>query len=64
VKNAKRTTCADHTPQPEGYLQWHNWAEKMHEAGKTQIRCNECGNLSIWVDNRGIVRRRIEFNYE
>lgn len=64
VSPTKRTTCADHTPQPEGYLHWHEWAEKMHQAGKKQIRCGECGLLSIWVDNRGIVRRRVEFNYD
>lgn len=44
-------TCpnrANHTPCPEGYIQWHAWAEKM---GKThyQVTCHGCGRYAIWV---------------
>lgn len=41
----------DHTPQPEGYIQWHAWAEQM---GKThrQVKCGGCGRYSIWVPRK------------
>ena len=44
----KKTTCADHTPAPDGYCAWHDWAMKM---GKThrQIRCDRCGLFKIWI---------------
>jgi hypothetical protein len=60
--NRKKTTCGDHTPCPDGYSQWHFWAEHMSNTGKKQEKCDECGRLAIWRDNRGIVRRRV--NYE
>jgi len=36
-----------HTPCPEGYLEWHAWAEQM---GRThdQKQCPECGRYAIW----------------
>jgi hypothetical protein len=39
--------CEPHTPAPRGYLQWHEWAEKM---GKThrQRQCAGCGLFAIW----------------
>ncbi|MBZ4106130.1 hypothetical protein JYG43_23760, partial [Escherichia fergusonii] len=37
----------DHTPSPDGYIEWHAWARKM---GKThqQRRCSGCGLFAIW----------------
>ena len=37
-----------HPPCPEGYLQWHFWAEEMRKMHK-QLRCEGCGLYSIWV---------------
>lgn len=28
---------------PEGYLQWHEWAEVQHKAGLRQSQCGRCG---------------------
>lgn len=36
-----------HAASPEGYLAWHEWAERMSET-HTQRRCPECGFWSIW----------------
>lgn len=43
----RRTTCADHTVCPEGYLAWHAWAEKKAKR-HYQVRCDECGRFLIW----------------
>lgn len=53
----KLTTCqerqcpnhANHTPGPDGYLDWHTWADKMaqtHEQGQ----CPECKLWVIWTE--------------
>lgn len=39
--------AAFHTPQPEGYVEWHNWAQQMTKGFK-QKRCPGCGLLNIW----------------
>lgn len=36
-----------HTECPEGYVQWHNWAEKKIKTHR-QIRCPGCNRLAIW----------------
>ena len=28
---------------PQGYLQWHSWAEVQRKAGIPQMRCGVCG---------------------
>lgn len=40
--------AATHTPSPDSYLGWHDWAEKMSETHE-QVRCPECGYWTIWV---------------
>lgn len=40
-----------HTPCPEGYLAWHDWAEKMAETHR-QKRCPVCRLWSIWVPKK------------
>ena len=40
--------CADHTPCPELYMQWHDWAEEMTVTHK-QVTCPDCGLFKIWV---------------
>jgi hypothetical protein len=47
----QREACpskADHADEPDGYLEWHAWAEKM---GKThdQAQCPGCGLWVIWM---------------
>jgi hypothetical protein len=37
----------DHTPSPEGYIQWHAWASKMLKTHK-QRKCTGCGLFAIW----------------
>lgn len=47
----RRQKCNAHTPQPEGYLPWHEWAEqkaKTHE----QHQCDGCGLWMIWKPRR------------
>ncbi len=44
---AERHPCEDHTPRPEGYIQWHDWAESMAKTHK-QRRCEGCGRYAIW----------------
>ncbi len=36
-----------HTPCPDGYVQWHDWADKM---GKThdQFKCPGCQLWKVW----------------
>ena len=37
----------NHTKQPEGYLQWHEWAENKAKT-HTQEQCPVCGLWCIW----------------
>lgn len=39
--------CEPHTESPEGYLQWHAWAERMAKT-HTQRQCRGCGLWAIW----------------
>lgn len=39
--------CEPHTESPDGYLQWHAWAERM-ERTHVQRQCRGCGLWSIW----------------
>lgn len=41
----------DHTPCPEGYLQWHAWAETMSKTHR-QEKCGGCGLYAIWTPKR------------
>lgn len=36
-----------HTKCPEGYIQWHNWAEKK-SIRHYQVKCPCCGLFAIW----------------
>lgn len=37
----------DHTPAPEGYLNWHAWAKTMSKTHK-QRKCPGCDRFEIW----------------
>ena len=39
--------CEPHTPCPDGYLQWHAWAERMARP-HIQRQCKGCGLWAIW----------------
>lgn len=41
----------DHTPAPKGYLQWHEWAEKMAKTHR-QVKCACCGLWANWVPKK------------
>jgi hypothetical protein len=40
----------NHKPkkQPEGYIAWHEWADKMSKTHR-QEKCPCCGLWKIWV---------------
>lgn len=45
------TTCPnvkDHTPSPEGYMPWMDWAERMAKTHK-QVKCPGCGLWAVWI---------------
>lgn len=44
---------AAHTKTPEGYIEWHEWAEEKAKT-HTQIACRSCGFYSIWVKQEGV----------
>lgn len=39
--------------EPEGYLQWHAWAERMSKTHHQQ-ECPGCGRFTIW--RKGVLR--------
>jgi hypothetical protein len=41
----------NHTPCPEGYLQWHAWAREMLRTHRS-TKCGGCGLYKIWVPKR------------
>lgn len=47
VREAICPDIEDHTWCPEGYIQWHDWAEKMSKTHR-QRRCAGCGLYAIW----------------
>lgn len=44
--------CRHHTPDPAGYIQWHEWARLMDRAGYSQITCQHCGLWAIWLPKK------------
>lgn len=38
----------DHAICPEGYIQWHAWAEQMSKTHQ-QSKCGGCGRYVIWI---------------
>lgn len=39
--------CEPHTPSPDGYMQWHAWADRM-EKTHIQRQCHGCGLWAVW----------------
>lgn len=52
--DVKKENCpnrAQHTKCPEGYLQWHAWAEGMGKTHRVK-RCPGCELWVIWVPKK------------
>lgn len=47
----------DHTLCPEGYIQWHAWAEEMAKTHR-QEKCAGCGLFAIWVPRKSALRSK------
>lgn len=54
------------SPAPEGYLDWHEWAEVQHKAGLRQVECSRCARWcypqeTVFVPEpaRGVFDRRL-----
>jgi ribosomal protein S27AE len=43
---------------PEGYLQWHEWAEVQRKAGIKQRQCPTCG---LWRTPQELSTRQIKW---
>jgi hypothetical protein len=39
---------ANHTPCPESYMRFVNWADEKSKTHK-QIRCTTCNKFAIWI---------------
>jgi hypothetical protein len=39
--------CEPHTPAPAGYLQWHEWADRMGRTHRPR-QCKGCGLWAVW----------------
>lgn len=44
----ERPCDEDHTPDPDGYCEWHEWAEEMSKTHR-QVTCPRCGLWAIWL---------------
>lgn len=44
--------CNNHTPCPDGYLNWHDWAKKMSKTHR-QTKCPDCSKYVVWVPKKG-----------
>lgn len=52
VEDGMMNNCPNiksHTECPEGYRDWHSWAEKKAKT-HNQVKCPGCGLYSIWVE--------------
>ena len=46
IPSGVMTVAGEYRPgdqAPEGYLDWHEWAEVQHKAGLRQKECGKCG---------------------
>ncbi|MFA6213508.1 MAG: hypothetical protein WC714_28990 [Candidatus Obscuribacterales bacterium] len=40
---------------PEGYLEWHEWAEVQRKAGIKQVACGRCGKWKTPQELSGVI---------
>lgn len=45
-------------PEPEGYLNWHAWAEAQHKAGLRQTQCPKC---CLWKYPQSLSTREVKW---
>lgn len=53
---AKKTNfniCKRNPNEPQSYIQWHAWAEKMSETHSNE-KCEYCGLFHVWVKRQDI----------
>ena len=46
-----------HEPEPQGYMQWHEWARKKSKTHR-QVQCDGCGLFKIWVPKKPATKRK------
>lgn len=46
-----------HTPAPDGYIAWHEWAEEMTKTHRS-TRCPGCRLYKIWIPKEAPSVRR------
>lgn len=54
-----KDTCPDkgkHTKCPEGYIAWHEWAEKKAKTHR-QVMCGTCKLYMIWKPKKKRAKR-------
>jgi hypothetical protein len=52
VDNPERCpNYSEHTDCPDGYLQWHAWADEMQKTHRARC-CPGCGLFAIWTPIR------------
>lgn len=49
----KSNPCDLHMDGPSGYVEWHDWAERM-ERTHEQRQCSGCGLWKIWVRRKKV----------
>lgn len=45
-----------HTKCPEGYLQWHAWAEQKSKK-HTCFKCLSCGKFAVWKRTSTVIKK-------
>lgn len=38
---------------PAGYIEWHEWAQRMERRGYVNERCPGCGLWKVWERKKG-----------
>jgi hypothetical protein len=51
IPNETCVLADGHTPEPAGYLAWHDWAYQMDRT-HVQRSCPACGLLVVWIPKR------------
>ncbi len=57
----EQATYAPGDLPPEGYLEWHEWAEVQHKAGIKQVQCCRCG---LWQTPQELSDEVMEYQAE
>jgi hypothetical protein len=49
-----------HTPSPNGYVAWHEWAERKAKT-HAQTRCPVCGRWAVWKKPRPDFNPKVDY---